>query len=571
MGDTRTVDQGSLNILSNSVNKLADSAYQVRGVVDTVRGKANNIDEEIKTVKREFDAFRDFDEQQNELARAKTQIVSVRQQVQEKFGDNDKVRQYLTGILEASDLSIVRQNIISAGVERLMIACPEYWLAPCLVAISAWLYDDKKLAERALTEALKRDDEKSSLLLALVCRRAGRMQASAAWLERYLGVQDPRQVERKMVTVLDAYSNGLFGPQSKELCAAKIEDWITELSEEDGFVEAQQESWENTLLSMTDGNSFASQYPYSAKYGKNWSDCNQSINDVALHQKLLNYFKGIFEKPNAANISLNMRLDEMMENYISSYDNEELPLRREERLLELIIDEKGRRKRAEERFASEQKALEETFDFTQLLTSAAMHAEVIKASNATQRLAIALSKNWMISAYENVVMKIRNKVPRRFEFEIEGWRQSTVDGSEEAQLCSEATQEFSRRRDAEIDAVVQSKWDAVLPIICAVVAIFGLFSDKTWLFIGLIGAAGFALRWYLNKKNCEKRREDIRVRYEDIIRDVNSVVRVLCAERIDYMRDVSEREAIGEQTYGYINQISVGQYVGTGGQRTMIR
>jgi len=294
MGDTRIVDQGALNVLSNRVAQLADAANGVRHEVHAVSNKASSLDSDVRAVKREFDAFREFDEQQNELARAKTQIVSVRQQVQERFGDNDKVRQYLTGILEASDLSIVRQNIISAGVERLMIACPEYWLAPCLVAISAWLYDDKKLAERALTEALKRDDEKSSLLLALICRRAGRMQASAAWLERYLGVQDPRQVERKMVTVLDAYSNGLFGPQSKELCAAKIEDWIAELSEEDGFVEAQQECWENALLSMTDGNSFASQYPYSAKYGKNWSECNQSINDVALHQKLLNYFKGIF-------------------------------------------------------------------------------------------------------------------------------------------------------------------------------------------------------------------------------------------------------------------------------------
>ena len=565
--DIRSVSQSSLNTLSRNIDILADRAHGVRGAVSGVSQKADNIDEEIRTVKAEFDAFREFDEQQNELARAKTQIVSVRQQVQAQFGDHERVRQYLTGILEASDLSIVRQKIITAGVERLMISCPEYWLAPCLVAISAWLYDDKKLAERALTEALKRDDEKTSLLLALVCRRVGRMQASAAWLERYLAVQDPRQVERKMVTVLDAYSNGLFGPQSKELCAAKIESWIAELSEEEGFVEAQQQSWEQAIESMTDGEDYGNQYPYSRKYGKNWKDCNASINDVALHKKLLEYFTGIFEKPSASNVSLNVRLDELMENYITSYDNAELPLRREERLLELIIDEKGRRKRAEDRFAAEQKALEEVFDFTQLLTNAAMHADVIKASNATQRLAIALSKSWLMSAYENVVMKIRNKVPRRLEFEIEGWHQSTVDGSEEEQLCSEATEEFSRRRDKEIDAVVQSKWDIVLPIVSAVIAVFGLFSDKTWLILGLIGAAGLTLRWYLNKKNCEKRREDIRARYEDIIRDVNGIVRALCAERIDYRRDVITRESVGEQTYQYIDGISVGQYVSTGGQR----
>ena len=571
MGDTRIVDQGALNVLSNRVAQLADAANGVRHEVHAVSNKASSLDSDVRAVKREFDAFREFDEQQNELARAKTQIVSVRQQVQERFGANETVRQYLTGILEASDLSIVRQKIITSGVERLMIACPEYWLAPCLVAIAAWLYDDKKLADRALTEALRRDDEKTSLLLALVCRRVGRMHASAAWLERYLAVQDPRQVERKMVTVLDAYSNGLFGPESRELCAQKIESWIQELSQEDGFVETQQSTWEQAMCAMTDGVSYAGKYPYSAKHGTNWAACNTSINEVALHEKLLGYFKGIFEKPSASNTSLIVKLDEMMETYISSYDNEELPLRREERLLELIIEEKGRRKRAETRYAAEQKALEETFDFTQLLTNAAMHADVIKASNATQRLAIALSKPWVISAYENVVLRVRQNVPRSLEFNIEGWHQRTVDGTEEEALCAEAEDVFTRRRDQEIDAVQQSKWDMILPIACAVIGVIGMFSSVSWGVVGLIGAAGLALRWYLNKKNCEKTREDIRKRYVDIIRDVKDTVRAICAERVDYMRDVMGREAIGEQTYGYLSGIAVGQYVSTGAQRlTMV-
>lgn len=570
MGDTRIIDQSALNTLSVAVDQLSDAAHTVRGVVSGVRSKADTLDKNIATVRSEFQAYLEYDEQQKELAKAKTQIVNVRQQVQEKFGVNDTVRQYLTGILEATDLTIVRQEVIANCTEKLMLSCPEYWLAPCLVALSAWLGDDRALADRALQEAIKRDDEKTCLLFALVCRRFGRMQASAVWLERYLAIQDPHRIERKMVTVLDAYSNGLFGAQSKEICAQKIRAWIEELSNEDGFIEAQQKNWEESMLSKTEANSFASLYPCTAKYGTNWSDCARSLNETGLHQVLLDYFKDIFERPAGTNASLNSRLDELLETYISSYDAAELPLRREERLLELIIEEKGRRSRAEARYAAEQKALEEVLDFTTLLTSAAMHADVIKASNATQRLAVALSRDWVVAAYNNVVLRIRQHIPERLTIDIEGWRDQVVDGSEEAPLCSKAEQHFTNRRDEEIAAVKQSKMDIALPIIFAVVAIIAFISSgATWGIMALLGAGGLVLRWFLNKKNCEKRREDIRTRYARIIKDVKDTVRAICAERVDYISDIRSRDAVSRQMSAYLDGIQVGQYVNTGKQRTV--
>lgn len=568
MSDTVIISQSYIYKVANAIDSIGDETVGVRRVVSGVQKKAETLDQNIDTVKREFRAFREYDEQQKELAKAKTQIVNVRQQVQEKFGINDTIRQYLTGILEASDLSLVRQNIITNCTEKLMLSCPEYWLAPCLVAVGAWLGDDKQLADRALREALKRDDEKTSLLFALICRRVGRMSASAVWLERYLAIQDPRNIERKMVTVLDAYSNGLFGPQSKAICAEKIEKWIAELSEEPGFVEEQQENWEESMFAMVDGNSHSSKFPYSSKRCTNWSACNTSLNEMALHGKLLDYFKGIFEKNTSSTASLNAKLDALLENYISSYDNAELPLRREERMLQLIIEEKGRRSRAEERFAAEQKAMEEVLDFTQLLTSAAMHADIIKASNATQRLAVALSKPWVVAAYDNIVLKARQHVPSRYAIDIEGWKADIVDGSEEEELCSKSEIHFNQKRDAEIEAVKQSKWDMIIPIVCGVAGLLGFITGTAaWGVIGLGAAAGFALRWYLNKKKCEQTREDIRVRYIDIVKNVKETVRALCAERVDYINELRTRDAVSEQMQNYLADIEVGQYVANGGVR----
>jgi len=572
MSDTRIIDQSYINRVSDAIDQLSDYAHTVRGAVATVQRKADALDKNIDTAKAEFRAFRDYDEQQKELARAKTRLVNVRQQVKEKFGVNDEVRQYLTGILQASDLSIVRENVISNCTEQLMMVCPEYWLAPCLVALAAWLSDNKPLADRALQEALKRDDERTSLLFALICRRVGRMNASAVWLERYLAMQDPQAVERKMVTVLDAYSNGLFGPKSRQICAEKIEKWIAELSDEVGFVEEQQKNWEESMFAMVDGDSFNKKYPYSAKRGTNWKECTRSMNEMGLHQKLLDYFKNIFEKKSGSTLSLNARLDALLETYVSSYDNAELPLRREERMLELIIEERGRKDRAQARFDAEDKALEESFDFTQLLTSAAMHADIIKASNATQRLAVALSKPWVVSAYNNIVLKVRQHVPARLNFEIENWSQSMVDGSEEAALCQEADQHFTHRRDLEIAAVTQSKWDAIIPIGCGVVSLIAFIAGSpTWGIIGLIAAAGFGLRWFLNKRNCENTRENIKKLYEKIISDVKDTVRALCAERVDYINDLLARDEVSDTTAAYLEGLEVGQYVGNGDHQRNIR
>ncbi len=567
MADLRTVNQSDLNHLANAVYSLTNDAGQVSEVVGVVGLKANDLGKEIMQVRDEFDAFREFDEQQKELARAKTEIVNVRQQVQEQFGINDTVRQYLTGIMEASDLSLVRQRVIENCTERMMLSCPRYWLAPCLVAIAAWLGDNRSLADKALREAIKRDDEKTSLLFALICRRVGRMNASAVWLQRYLAVQDPHKIERKMVTVLDAYSNGLFGPQARESCTAKIEEWISELSAEPGFTENQQENWENAMISKTPGENHQGRYPYSAKRCLNWQEASNSLNETGLHQVLLDYFTDIFEKPVANTASLNQKLDELLENYISSYDNEELPLRRRERLLELIIEEHGRRTRAEDRFHAEQKALDEVVDFTQLLTNAAMHADVIKASNATQRLTIALSKEWMLSAFNNIQVKIRQKIPSFFHVDVEGWKGSIGDGSEEESLCTTAQSFFTQKKNQEISAVVQSKLDLIIPILVGILALIVVFLSPVWGLVLLLVAGGFALRWYLNKKNCEDRRAEIARRYDELIIDVKNTIRALCAERVDYIEDVRSRDEVSEKTQELMDSIQVAQYVGTGGQR----
>ena len=167
MGEVR-ISQSRLDEFASMISSLASRSNSTRNTVNDITAKYEQLSKAVAECKTQFEAFVIEDKKAKELANAKARIVHVRQQLQSKFGGNDLVRKYLSGILEASDISIVKNSIIKKCTEEVMISCPEYWLAPCLVALAAWIDDNKALAERAIAEAIKRDDEKTCLLFSFV-------------------------------------------------------------------------------------------------------------------------------------------------------------------------------------------------------------------------------------------------------------------------------------------------------------------------------------------------------------------------------------------------------------------
>ena len=87
--------------------------------------------------------------------------------------------------------------------------------------------------------------------------------------------------------------------------------------------------------------------------------------------------------------------------------------------------------------------------------------------------------------------------------------------------------------------------------------------------ICLLAAGGFGLRWFLNKKKCEQKREELRKHYDDVISKVKDTIRALCAERVDYLTEIVQKDSVSEQTAQYLTEIEVGQYVNNGGIRNI--
>ena len=200
--------EDGLRAINNNLGTLNNNLEVIDNNVDRVNDNVKIVYDEIGALARDFHNFVQLQVRANALSKAQQRVIQIRQEMEKRFGHYDIVRRTTTGILQADDIGIVKKDTISNATEELMISTPGYWLAPCLVALAAWINDQPELAERALKEGIKRNDEKTSLFFALICRRADRKSAALKWTQRYLANQDEENLDRKTVIILDAFASG---------------------------------------------------------------------------------------------------------------------------------------------------------------------------------------------------------------------------------------------------------------------------------------------------------------------------------------------------------------------------
>ena len=426
--------ESGLRAINNNLGTLNNNLEVIDNNVDNVNNNVKVVYDEVGALARDFHDFVQLQISENNLMKAQQRIIQIRQEIEKRFGHYDIVRRTTTGILQADDLGIVKKDTISNATEELMISTPGYWLAPCLVALAAWINDQPELAERALREGIKRNDEKTSLFFALICRRADRKSAALKWTQRYLANQDEENLDRKTVIILDAFASGLLGADSEGVVSNQMSEWLEHLADKPGFVEQQTKQWSDAInlkrkpLS-SDG------YTYLRKYSKTWPLLQDIMEGAMLHAEILDYFTAIFEQEVSTD-SLKAQLDEILNSLVSEFDEEEIPLRKEEKYNQFVIDFEGDEDRARQNMVVEETAFEEHKDFTQLLTDAAMKPESSHASVSTQKFAIALSKDWISNAYSDVVAQNRMKIPNEIEINVDTFNDKTTDGQNETELIS---------------------------------------------------------------------------------------------------------------------------------------
>lgn len=554
MSDITTIRPADLRTIERALEQLGTVAMSVHRHVEVVDDRLTDLQShqeelarDLASLSDDFAAFVKADAKQKELQLAETRIVKVRQELETRFGHYADVRRRATGMLQALDAHLVSHDTVQQTTEDVMMSVPGYWLAPALVALAGWTRGDRPLAERAVAEALRRDDYKTSLYFALVLRRYDRGPAAAAWLHRFFSHQNPAGLDREFVVLLDCVANGVFGDEGRRVANQNITDWLVDLSQRAGFVDEQEARWATALSALTpvaDDNGYAR----LAAHSPTWPALRDSLADARLHEQVTAYFTRMFTGEIVASTRLATEVDTILQSLVTNFDDEELPLRHAERELQLIIDFGGDRREALERFEAEQHAFAEKVSFTTLLTNAAMHPEISKASLATQRYAVALSRDWILRAHEMITMRSRATVPQEIVLRMEGWTGSTAEGTNEAELLASQAAHFDAEESNALEQVKLSTAAVIAPFAGGILILYGIVQMVS--VMAILAGGGALLYWHLERRNLEKRRVTVAERFRQLRETAARTLRSVLVEVAGYRAEWSgeDRKADGVRT-----------------------
>ena len=547
--------EDSLSIISNEIKYVDNRVSQVDGNVKIVQSK-------IEILAREFKDYVEMQTLANRKAEAKLNLSAIRDKLKDKFGHYDVVRRTATGILQANDLAIVKSSMLSHVTEKQMIETPNYWLTPCLVALAAWINNDKSLAERALAEGIRRNDEKTSLFFGLICRRVGREHSTLRWLARYLEAQDEEMLDRKAVIVLDAFASGILGNDTENFVYKQIREWMSNLEIKPGFTERQLENWTDAINSkrveLKKG-----LYLYLEQYSNTWETLKDVLEGANLNNDLYQYFRNIFDQKEETK-KLKVELDKILDSLVTEFDEEELPLKRQEQFEQLVVDNNGSESRAQAQMALEKSVYDDYRDFMQLLTDAAMNPEESKSSTATQKFATALSRNNIVTAFNDITAKNRIKVPYDIEINVDNFNDKTQNGEDEEEVLNRFEELIEQEKQEELSKAKLDLFQQFCLYGGAAVILYGIiktFMDKSLAFITIIIGIGLIIYHFTSKSKLQKIIQQIIEAYDKKLESGQQIIRAIIAEIVDFRIEFNERDAESTKVLDFFEQIRPEEYI----------
>lgn len=533
----------SLNALSRNVQQVGNNIGIVNKNIGIVDNKINRTANELADLKKQFVLMIEEQRKNAALQRALTEIIRVRQELDQKFGNHQFARDTMLGILQANDLALVSKETFKRCSEELMIATPKYWLAPCVVALTAWISNDKDLAYRALNEGIRRDAEKTTLLFALICRRVAQgyadtkkkdsaqkqkeaQKAAIDWLKMHMQLLQAHDMKRSVITLLDAYINKVFSDTDDDADVyGNIERWLLQIESDYSYWPADQKGgsaseykeacrakgaaqrekefkrWANVMSVWC--KSTAEQYPTLAKTCPEFGKIDAYLQRVNAVGGIYNYFNQIL----TAKIDrkeLMDAIDEQLINLVTMYDDEERDLRLEEERMQRIKEFKGDEERADRVMKLLHGKKDEHVNFIDCLTQEVVGitgfgasdistdtAEAQNSRASVRKCAVIILHDYIVGGYEKFITECAGDFPTLITIELkeENWKGQTDGVNNESIHTSFKTTMEERRtkRQSEVKCGKRTLF-AVLMAVAAFVAIIGAFATVAVAVIGAIAA-----------------------------------------------------------------------------------
>lgn len=528
----QVISYADLSIINSALRSISSDMSGVHSELGTLNFKQDQIEDELTKLADSFAKFVNADLKHKALQLAETRQGNLKQDLQIKFGYYAELRRMATGILHGVDVGIIGDDTLRFTTEEVMIKAPGYWLAPALVALAAWIRDDRSTNEKALAEALKRDDYKTTLFFLLLMRRLQRNDASLKWLERYFIHQNPHHLDREFIIILEAVTTGVFPPAARQYMMTNVKSWLDQLTEGDRFINEQKVQWISFFQAL--GPLLNDKYSLLGKFSTNWKLLETSLREAKSHEVINAHFMSIVAASADFSKSTKVQLDEILSLLVTNFDDEELPLQEQVRLNQLIIQMDGDKSSAQAVMDAEKNIFSEKVDFLQLLTNASFNPELSGVTKVTQSLAVSISQPWITEAYNTYTAESRNSIPQTIELDIDGFKISTSNGSDETELIEKQKACYQNILEMELSKL---SFPYAGVIIGALISLAGIWLYMSSAAAGIIGLAiGGVLIWNM-LSNYGKAKKKITADLEERERKAKEVLRGCIVETVDYRID----------------------------------
>jgi len=536
---------GTRQDINDLANLVSDELANLKASVDVVNQEVMGVKDDVYSFKVRFEEFVEDIEKKNNITHAQGQIVILNQELKKRFGLYEEVRNNLLGILQAVDSGIVSKQVITNSTEELMLKTPRYWLSPSLIAISAWLNNNQQLAYKALSEGLKRDLLKTELIFTLINNRLKRQGASFAWLSKYFENQNPLKMPQATLILVNAYTDGVFGPDSHGECMKQISKWLDYLSQQPETIKDLESKWIKKIQVMPSESVDNISYNYMEQYCEEFPKLMNLLNYARKNQAFLNYLNIII---NTTRVKKNYTddLDDILFKLINEYDTDEFELRKKQKMCELILKYEGNKKKAKDDFeANAITMFKEEVTFYDILINAVTQEDI---SPNLRKLSMLLMKECIINAHRDFTATYRIQCPGQITIKLDNWSHKSEDGSNEKQMCTSYKQYLDKALQKQLDAMHPSYW--LIGIACAcffwLIAAFNGISI-TFFVISLI-LVGLNILSVYNKKI------ELKETYKQKKYNGTSIIKGLCAEYVDWQKAYKNADSIAEKIPKLLNQ-----------------
>jgi len=547
--------QDSLYDVADSMGAVAETVSSVSDYVSMVDSKVGDVSNEVVSLREKLDDFMMKIEGTTAVTNAKQSLVLANQELDKKFRYYEVLRKQTTGLLQAVDLKSISHDSLSKMAEEVVLKTPNYWLGRSFISLSAWINNDKELAERALNDSLRIDDENTSLLFFLVHMRLNRVNSALIWFNRYLTMQDPMKMDLKIVNVLNSMISGIYGLDAKKLLLNNINKWMQELNSKAGIQEENIKYYLDFIEKRKEDLVVDSSLYPNLSSSESWKMIDNNLKIAYLSNDLLNYFTDIFNQKETLIPKRIEQIDLMLEDLVTNYDKDEYVLRKEILKNKIIVEENGDLTKAYQRLDNEMKNLDGSQNFYQYLNDISLYPYKYDCLLSTRKFAIALNKDSILKALNNLEEVKKNM---NIKINIIGWDGITTDGSNDKQLRQSLFNYIDNTFHNEIYKYRYLSSKVIIGIIIILAGIIGgvLLSPLVMIaaLIGLVIA-------FMDCKNIYDIRVSQRKKINELKKYASVILNNYIAEVIELQRELNNGISNQKKLLAFMDSLNFDQFV----------